>query len=199
MAQNQQKRRLLIVEDDKYMARLYQARLSAEGFDIIVAVSGDDCLRKVTKFEPDLILLDLMLPWMDGFTVLEKLKANPQTTGIPVILFTNRSDAEDRSRAEKLGALDFFAKVNTPPEEVIRRIHEALGSKVSRPGLPEHYHLAVDIDALDGKRLVQDLGIPVEYKNGKCSSDVVLDAVIDRSEEEPRIIGRMVVREKSGN
>ena len=191
MPQNERKHRLLIVEDDKYMARLYEARLSAEGFDVAVVGTGDDCLNQVTELQPD-----LMLPWMDGFTVLEKLKADEQTAGIPVIMFTNKSDAEDRSRAEKLGATDFFAKVNTPPEIVIERIHRALGDEIRSPELPDHYRLAVDLDALDGKQLVQDLGIPVEYKDGKCNSDVILDAVPERSHAEPYIIGRFIIRKK---
>ena len=117
---------VLIVEDDKFLIRLYEVRLSAEGFSIDVAENGDECLEKVQVNPPDAILLDLMLPLVDGFTVLEKLKSDEKTAHIPVIVFSSRSNPEEISRVIDLGAECFLPKVNTPPEEVGRRIRNAL-------------------------------------------------------------------------
>ena len=198
MTLNGGKKRILMVEDDKFLVKLYQARLTAEGFEISVAITGDACLEKVSEFKPDVILLDIMLPLMDGFTVLEKLKANAETADIPVIVFSNRENPEDHSRASQLGAVDFLTKVNTTPGEVVRRINMALeSSEGGGSKLPNHYRLVVDIDELDGQQLVQDLGIPVKFEGGKCVTDVVLDVILEYTHNKPWITGRFVIRGES--
>jgi len=198
MTSNVGRKRILMVEDDKFMVKLYEARLTAEGFEISVAVTGDACLERAPEFKPDVILLDIMLPLMDGFTVLEKLKANAETADIPVIVFSNRENPGDHSRASQLGAVDFLTKVNTPPGEVVRRINMALESNEGGGlKLPNHYRLAVDIDELDGLQLVQDLGIPVKFEGGKCVTNVVLDVIPEYTHDEPWITGRFVIRNES--
>jgi DNA-binding response OmpR family regulator len=186
--------RILLVEDDKFMVRLYEARLSAEGFSVDVAMNGDQCLEMVLEKSPDFILLDLMLPLADGFTVLERLKSDERTSHIPVIVFSNRSNPEDVSRAMDMGAHDFLMKVSTPPEEVIRRIRKILEKKHAGPArLPDHYYLVIDWDAMDARQLAEDLGIPVEYRDGRCVTNVVLDAIPECSHDEPWIMGHFIV------
>ena len=196
MSENGKPNRVLLVEDDKFMVKVYEVRLKAEGFDVEVVANGDECLEKVFHFPPDIILLDLMLPLMDGFTVLETLKANEQTAEIPVIVFSNRSNPEDISRVMQLGAVDFLVKVSTPPEEVIHKIHNALEKKADSDKLLNHYYLSIDWDALDARQLAEELGVPVEYQGGRCITDVILDAIPEYSHDEPWIMGRFVIREK---
>ena len=196
MPKNEDNKRILLAEDDKLMVRLYEVRLAAEGFNVEVAVNGEECLEKAFHSPPHIILLDLMLPLMDGFTVLEKLKADERTEQIPVIVFSNRSNPEDVSRATNLGAVDFLVKVTTTPEEVTRRIHKAVESEKSGPKMPKHYRLVIDWNALDARELAEDLGIPVEYKDGKCTTDVILDAIPEYSHEEPWIMGYFIIRNK---
>ena len=187
-------KKVLFIEDDKFVAKLYETRLSAEGFVVEIAANGDEGLEKALHNNPDFILLDLMLPLVDGFSVLEQLKASDRTAGIPVIVFSNRSNPDDVARAKQLGALDYMIKANTPPEEIVRKMRTILGGPRRSPEGPSHYRLAIDWNALDAKQMARDLGIPVQYAGGKCMTDMALDAVPEQTHDEPWILARFVLR-----
>lgn len=114
--------KILIIEDDPLLAKMYQTKLSMEGFDINRAQDGQEGLVLVKKYKPDLILLDLMLPIMDGFTVLTELKKDNQTKKIPVIVFSNLAQSSDIDQAKKLGAVDYIVKAHLTPNEIVKRI-----------------------------------------------------------------------------
>jgi len=113
---------LLIVEDDVFLADLYKTKFSMEGFKVYVAYDGEKGLELAKKNSPDVILLDLVLPKMDGFSVLEGLKKEKKTTAIPVILLTNLSQKTDVERGLKLGAVDYLIKAHFMPSEVVDKI-----------------------------------------------------------------------------
>lgn len=107
--------RLLLVDDDDALAEMYALRLTASGFDVATARSGAEALLMINDRLPDLIYLDLGLPGMGGLEVLERLREQPDTTDIPVVILTNFSEPDLIERGKNLGAQDYLIKVDTPP------------------------------------------------------------------------------------
>jgi DNA-binding response OmpR family regulator len=110
MDQTNRRATIMVVDDDRDTAAVLVRYLESEGFDPIEANSGAECLRLVREKEVDVILLDLMMPDMDGFQICKELKGNPATAEIPVILITARDDMEARAEGMSLGVGDFLAK-----------------------------------------------------------------------------------------
>ena len=119
---------ILIVEDDAFLLSMYTEKFRAEGFEVITASNGTEAVRVAAEEEPDIILLDIMLPQADGFAVLEQLKKDKKTNDIPVLLLTNLSQKEDIARGQQLGAVDFLIKAHFMPNEVVRRVQRVLTS-----------------------------------------------------------------------
>ncbi len=123
-------KKILIVEDDDFLLQMYVTKLELEGFQVISAVDGIKGLRLAQKDNPDLVLLDLQLPELSGFEVLEDLKRNNETKQIPVLVLTNFSQKEDIDRCLNLGASDYLIKAHFVPSEVIAKIKNILEEKV---------------------------------------------------------------------
>jgi DNA-binding response OmpR family regulator len=116
--------KILLVEDDFFLADIYQTKLAVEDFDVVVAQDGAEGLQKAQTEEPDLILLDIMLPKMDGLEVLKKLKADNRTKHIPVILLSNLGQEFVVKGGMNLGAVDYLLKSDLTPREVIDKIKD---------------------------------------------------------------------------
>jgi CheY-like chemotaxis protein len=97
-----------------------------EGYEVTFATNGEDGLKLAQKDHPDLLLLDLLMPKMDGFEVLEKLKADPLTATIPVLVLTNLGGREDVERCIRLGAVGYVIKAHSLPHETVKRVKEIL-------------------------------------------------------------------------
>lgn len=121
--------KILLVEDDRSLSRLYEAKLLKEGYTVEIAADGEKCLEKVGGYQPDLILLDIIIPKIDGFEVLKRIKANKQLQNIPIILLTNLGQDEDIQKGEQLGADVYLIKANLTPSEMIGKVKEVLGKK----------------------------------------------------------------------
>lgn len=119
-------RKILIVDDDTFLAGIYARKFEQEGFEVRLAVDGELALKIAKKELPDAILLDVFLPKLDGFEVLEKLKADPKTRGIPVVLLTNFGQKENVDKGLKLGAVDYLIKAHFMPAETVERVKKAL-------------------------------------------------------------------------
>jgi len=119
-------KKILIIEDDDFLSRMYVAKLEMEGYGLLTAADGEKGLRLIKKEKPDLILLDLLLPKMDGFTVLEKINQDDSLKQIPVIVLTNLSQKSDIDRCFALGADDYLIKAHFVPSEVIKKINRFL-------------------------------------------------------------------------
>ena len=123
----QPKKKVLLVEDDETLATVYQQRLELEGFEVQHSNNGEDALVAATKFMPDLILLDVMMPKLNGFDVLDILRNTPQTRNIRIVMLTALSQPKDAERAKELGADDFLIKSQVVIGDVVARIKHQLG------------------------------------------------------------------------
>lgn len=119
----------MIVEDDSFVMDIYQTKLSQEGYTVIEARDGLDAMKKLEKEKPDLILLDIIMPNMDGLEVLKKIKADEKFSSIPVILLTNLSQKEEINLGLGLGANDYLIKSHFTPSEVLEKIKIHLPEK----------------------------------------------------------------------
>lgn len=111
--------RILIVEDDAMLAMVLAESFKAENFKVSTVGNGTKVFNEAVRFTPDLILLDLLLPGLDGFGVLKQLKADSRTSGIPVVVVSNLSQVGDIKEAEALGADQYFLKANTKIDSII--------------------------------------------------------------------------------
>jgi CheY-like chemotaxis protein len=118
--------KLLIVEDDPLMSRMYQKIFTFEGYDVEMAGDGQEGLDKAREIHPTLMLLDVMMPKLNGLQVLEKLKADPETKDIPVIMLTNLAGEQDAEAALAKGAIKYIIKSEYEPKEVADMVKEIL-------------------------------------------------------------------------
>ena len=116
--------KILIVEDDPYVLRFYGRLFTLGSFEVDMAGSGKEGLQKAKEQRPNLILLDIMMPEMDGFAVLHELKKDPATKDCEVIMLTNLSDNDAYKKAVQLGANGFLVKIETPPEKLIDEVEK---------------------------------------------------------------------------
>ena len=113
------KKKLLIIEDDVFIRDIYQIKFEQEGFEVVMAENGIIAFEKMETFLPDAILLDIVMPYMDGMEVLGKIKRNPSLKDIPIIMLTNISEKEKVEKAVEDGANDFLIKSHFTPSEVV--------------------------------------------------------------------------------
>ncbi|MEK7142691.1 MAG: response regulator [Patescibacteria group bacterium] len=125
----EQGKTVLLVDDDLTLREMYEERLKAEGFMIIQATNGQEALDKARQTKPNVILLDIMMPKINGFDVLRQIKAEDLLKEIPVIILTALIQDVDRVQGKKLGAADYIVKSETMPGEVIAKIKNAIGEK----------------------------------------------------------------------
>ena len=116
----------MLVEDDEFLASIYQTKFDMEGFKVSIAGNGEEGLKLVEKKMPDIVLLDILLPKLDGFAVLERLKSNPKTKHIPVILLTNLGQKDDVDRGVELGAADYLIKAHFKPSETVDKVRKII-------------------------------------------------------------------------
>lgn len=119
-------KRILIVEDDRFLRELIVRKLSNEGYEVVEAVDGEQGLQKTKEVKPDIVLLDLILPGIDGFEVLTLKKDDPAIAGIPVIVLSNLGQKEDVEKGIGLGAADYLIKAHFTPGEIIEKVQNIL-------------------------------------------------------------------------
>lgn len=118
---------VLLVEDDTFLANIYKTKFEMEKFKVTVADNGEDGLEMVKKKKPDVVLLDILLPKMDGFVVLEHIKKDDSIKNIPVILLTNLGQKDDVERGLEMGASDYLIKAHFKPSETVDKVKKVLG------------------------------------------------------------------------
>ena len=120
---------ILIVEDEEFLQKTLQDNLVSKGYTTDTAVNGEEALEKIKKSRPDLILLDLLLPKMDGFMVLRALKTDEKTKLIPVIVLTNLGNIPEIAKALEAGATTYLVKADHTIDQVIAQVQETLKAK----------------------------------------------------------------------
>lgn len=129
MAVKEQKIKVLLVEDDTFLLEMYSTKFNLEGFEVFTAPDGEEGIKLAKKEKPDIILLDVLMPKVDGFTALKKLKKDPQTKNIPVVLLTNLGQKNDIDKGLKEGAEGYLIKAHFIPSEVVVKIKKILEKK----------------------------------------------------------------------
>ena len=124
--------KILLVEDDKMLADMYITKFSKEGMEIMRAEDGAEGLNMAKEHKPDLILLDIIMPKLDGFAVLRELRKNKDTENVHVLLLTNLGQSEDVEKGRELGADDYFIKANHTPAEIVEKVKYMLTNKIHK-------------------------------------------------------------------
>ncbi len=128
--------KIMLVEDDTNLLEIYGARLLAEGYEVVSAKDGEEALAMAVKEKPDLIISDIMMPKISGFDMLDILRSTPETKNTKVIMMTALNQAEDKERADKLGADRYLVKSQVTLEDVAQAAKEALGDLAPAPAEP---------------------------------------------------------------
>lgn len=115
--------KILIVDDESILRKMYQVKFQNNGFEVDTAQNGAEVFERLAVSRPDIILLDVMMPKIDGFEVLARLKANQDFKNIPVVLLTNLSASElDKGKGLELGAIDYLVKDNFTPADIVQKV-----------------------------------------------------------------------------
>lgn len=118
---------ILVIEDDKFLRELLVHKLASEGFDVQNAIEAGSAFQVLSERKPNIILLDLILPGVDGFEILSRIKADPKISDIPVVILSNLGQKEDLDKAMALGAKDFMVKANFTLDEIVDKVHKIIG------------------------------------------------------------------------
>jgi len=117
---------ILVVEDDTILRDLISQKLKKDNYEIVEAIDGEEGLKKAKEEKPDIILLDLILPGIDGFGVLEQIKKDPEIAKIPVVILSNLGQKEEIEKGMSLGATDFLIKAHFTLSEIVVKIKKIL-------------------------------------------------------------------------
>ncbi|MBI4407296.1 MAG: response regulator [Candidatus Kerfeldbacteria bacterium] len=120
--------KVLLVEDDEMLHGMYTQKFKNQGYEVVSAYNGADGIKLAETEHPDVILLDVIMPKMDGFVALKKIRKGDTTAKIPVILLTNLGQEEDVRKGRELGANDYFIKANHTPQEVVDKVKALLNT-----------------------------------------------------------------------
>lgn len=122
--------KILLVEDDQLLIRMYQRKFKSDGYDLHVATNGADGLVAAKDVKPDLVMMDIMMPKMNGLQALEKMKADAELNKIPVILLTNLGGSQDDiERGLQMGAVAYLVKSDTRPDQVVAKVKSVLAGE----------------------------------------------------------------------
>ena len=124
--------KILLVEDDKMLADMYITKFSKEGLEVMRADDGEKGLAMIKEQRPDLVLLDIIMPKLDGFAVLKEIKNDKELTDTHVLLLTNLGQSEDVDKGKKLGADDYFIKANHTPAEIVEKVKYILTKNIQK-------------------------------------------------------------------
>ena len=174
--------KVLIVDDTQLIRMMYRDKLTAEGYEVETAEDGWAGFQKAQSWLPDLILLDMVMPKMSGLETLQRLKADPRTKDMLVVILSNRDDDEDIKRGIQLGASDYFRKVGTSPAQVSAKIRDILDESEPVPVCKaEPYRMAVRDREHDADELLACTGFPRRFWCQTCEEEMVLEMVPDPS------------------
>ncbi len=117
-------KKIVIAEDDNFIAEMYIAKLLSEGFEVEHAQDGQEAIEKICKVQPDIVLLDILMPKLDGIEVLKRIRADKKVKNTTVIILTNANEKDHISKAMEMGANDYLIKSSFTPDEIVSKIKE---------------------------------------------------------------------------
>jgi CheY-like chemotaxis protein len=120
-------KKILIIEDEEIINELLAKKLTREGYEVFITRNGNEGMAAIKKEKPDLILLDIVMPEMDGFEVMEQIQKNEDIKNIPIIIISNSGQPVELEKAKKLGARDWLIKTEFDPQEVVDKIAKQIG------------------------------------------------------------------------
>lgn len=120
-------KKILVVEDEHMLAEMYATKFTMEGFSVVKAFDGEEGLKEAKSGHPDIILLDIIMPKLDGFTVLKEIRKDAGLKRTPVLMLTNLGQDDDVKKGKELGADDYFVKSNHTPADVVEKVKSMLG------------------------------------------------------------------------
>lgn len=129
MSEDTKKTTVLIVDDDEFLLEMYALKFKEEGFSVEIAETGRDAINKASSMQPDVILLDIVLPEMDGFEVLQEMRGGKATPQPLIVILTNLSQKDDAQRGIRLGADDYIVKAHFTPSEVVMKVRKLLSKR----------------------------------------------------------------------
>lgn len=182
--------KILLVEDSKAIQQMYKNKLTIEQFNVITADNGMEAIKILSQEKPDIILLDLMMPIMDGYKVLQVIKTDPRLSNIPVLVFSAKGQPEEVEKSLNLGAAGYIVKATTKPNEVVEQIRKVL---TQRPKVQElsHYLIEVRENVYDAKKLATDFNLN-DLKCRECQAPLLLELMPDFTHETPWFSGRFL-------
>ncbi|MEK7575941.1 MAG: response regulator [Patescibacteria group bacterium] len=157
---------ILLVDDDGLSRDIYAEVFANSGFKVLKASDGVEGLDIATKEKPDVIFTGIIMPRMDGFSLMEELKKNVSTANIPVAIFSHFGRKEDQERAKELGAKDFIIRTDTPPIRAVERIKNIF--------FKEEYYIKFDINSIEAHRLIDNLKLKNNLQCSKCKEPVFI-------------------------
>jgi len=157
--------KILLVDDDDLTRNMYGEIFRKEGFVVFDAKNGVEGLDSATKNAPNIIFTGIVMPTMDGFTMMEALKKNVVTSSIPVVISSHLGREEDQQRARDLGAKAFFVRGFFTPYEIVEKIRAIFELS--------EYRIKFVINELDAAKMARDLHISMDFKCPKCDGDLI--------------------------
>ncbi|MDO8529288.1 MAG: response regulator [bacterium] len=165
-----EKTKILIVDDDKETREMYAEIFKNSDFKVIEAKDGVEGLDKATTEAPNVIFTGIIMPRMDGFSLMESLKKNLTTSEIPVVVSSHMGREEDRQKANVLGARYFIVRGFTTPNELVKKVKSLfIGGK--------EYHLEINNFSMDAQKLAQDLGLNNNFECLECDDKLIMKVI----------------------
>lgn len=182
------KYQVLLVEDSKAIQQMYRNKLIMEQFAVVTADNGMEAIKALAQSKPDIILLDLMMPIMDGYKVLQVVKTDQKYKDIPVLVFSAKGQPDEIEKSLNLGAAGYIVKSVTKPNDVVEKIRAALKNKPQEQKVA-HYTVEIKEALYDAKKLANDFAL-----NGfvcpSCNGPMLLDLIPDFSQDTPWFTAR---------
>lgn len=122
-------KKILVVEDDRFLSLVLKGKLEKEGFLVLQAYDGEEGLQMIKKELPDLVMLDLIMPKVSGFELLEKISIDPQLSQIPVVVASNLGQESDIAKAKSLGVLEYYVKVKTSVDDLVKMLKNMMAGQ----------------------------------------------------------------------
>jgi DNA-binding response OmpR family regulator len=182
------RQKVLLVEDSKAIQQIYRHKLTLEQFQVMTADNGMEAIKLLSQEKPDIVLLDLMMPVMDGYKVLQVIKTDPKLSSIPVLVFSAKGQQEEVEKALNLGAAGFIVKSTTKPNEVVEKIRSVLSQRPPEQQFTT-YSLEIREDAYDAIKLAADFQLN-KFRCAVCNATMLLDLIPDFSHDTPWFTGK---------